>query len=100
MRKELDKWFPAVSNFALQETFGTIWRYFVLSQLEGEFAIVTSWVEGRDDPKHSTKHRTALQKKRIIQPKMSVETVFGSGFFPEVHSFKRFINPLKMCATF
>lgn len=44
MREELDKWFPAVSNFALQETFGTIWRYFVLSHLEGEFAIVTSWV--------------------------------------------------------
>ena len=52
------------SNFALQETFGNIWRYFVLSQLEGEFAIVTSWVEDSDDAKHSTRHTTAFQNNK------------------------------------
>ena len=67
------------SNFALQETFGNIWRYFVLSQLEGEFAIVTSWVEDSDDAKHSTRHRMAPYTVGLFSPKSTMLRLRNTG---------------------
>lgn len=57
----LCQWSSVGNNFAFQQTSGSIWRHFRLSQLgERELTTSSQWVEARDANKHLTAHRTPL----------------------------------------
>lgn len=58
-RLHLVWWFMTGDDFALQGTFGKIWRCFWLLQLTGGGTIGIWRVESREPAKHSTEHRMA-----------------------------------------
>lgn len=84
------QWFSTGGHLSFQVTFGNMWEYFWLSQLQRD-ALDISWVKAKDVAPHSTMYRTMLTyvQPRIIQFTMpnSAEAV---KFWFKPHSFSKF----------